>query len=38
LIKSIEKTKNVRPDLYKLYCKMNKGEKWTHLKNLKKDT
>ena len=27
LIKSIEKTKNVRPDLYKLYCKMNKGEK-----------
>ena len=38
LIKSIEKTKNVRPDLYKLYCKKNKGEKWTHLKNLKKDT
>ena len=27
LIKSIEKTKNVRPDLYKLYCKKNKGEK-----------
>ena len=27
LIKSIEKTKNVRPDLYKLYCKKNKEEK-----------
>ena len=27
LVKSIEKTKRVRPDLYKLYCKKNKGGK-----------